>query len=80
MSNKNQKQPKKTSLEIHKDALAVDAKNREMEATKAYNEAIAEIKKKYNVVMVYSGQYVNSQIKHFISFQSAPISITNKTE
>lgn len=79
--NRNKKKEKgKSQLELHKDAIAVDAKNREAEATKEYNLMVAEIKKKYNVVMVYAGQYRGSQIQHFISFQSAPITLPNQGE
>ena len=72
---KNNKPQKKSQIDLYKDALAIDAKNREAAALKDYNDAIAEIKKKHNVLLIHAGQYMGNQIKHFISFQSAPVTL-----
>ncbi len=69
------KPAKKSDLELAKDRIAVDSKNRSDAAVADYNKAVAEIKKKYDVVMVISGQFSGSQIRHIISFQPVPISI-----
>lgn len=77
-SKSNQKVlPKKSPLDLAKDAIAVDAKNRSDEAIKEYNEVVASIKKKYNVIMIHSGKFANGRCETYISFQANPVQINS---